>query len=144
MLRSDTAPGDSSSLTLNGRHSDDAVLCTRDATYNVRGVAVSNAMMICNLGYHPTLRTATPRVAEGSAAGNVRTRAAENAEQGLGLSLRATLNTTLELQHTSPRLDRLRELLGHTAYQGPRAEEKRKALPDEDVRRIPPSFQALW
>lgn len=90
-------------------------------------------MMLCDLGVHPSLRTATPRTTDGSAAGNVRTRASENADQCLGLSLRATLNTTLELQHTSPRLERLRVLLSPSAYRGSRAEEKRKALPDNDV-----------
>lgn len=109
------------------------MLCTRDASYTVRGVAVSNAMMVCDLGVHPSLRHATPRDTDGSAAGNVRTRARDNADQCIGLSLRATLNTTLELQHTSPRLTRLRELLFSSAYRGPRAEDRCKERPESDV-----------
>jgi sister chromatid cohesion protein DCC1 len=77
-------------LTIKGQPADEAVLCTQDATYNLRAVQSSNSILICE--------------ASTSAAGSSMGKAKE-------VEVRTTLHQTLELDLAIPKLERIGDLL---------------------------------
>ncbi|KAK0522843.1 Ctf8p and Ctf18p associating protein [Tilletia horrida] len=89
-------------FTINGRHSDSAVLCTDSASYTIRQIAQSNSLLLLTPAADPSSGNTT-------------------------LHLRANLETILELVPTVPRLARIPDLLRPTAYQGPEEEVELQA-----------------
>lgn len=86
----DSNGGVLASLTIKGQPTDEAVLCTRDTTYNVRAVQSSNSILICE--------------ASTSAA-------ASSNGKGKAVEVQTTLHQTLELDLAIPKLERISELL---------------------------------
>ncbi|KAL9935765.1 hypothetical protein V8E36_005342 [Tilletia maclaganii] len=84
-------------FTINGKHTDSAVLCTDAASYTIRQIAQSNSLLLLT----PSFDLDTDNTA---------------------LNLQANLETILELVPAVPRLSRIPDLLRATAYQG--AEEE--------------------
>lgn len=78
------------SLTIKGQPTDEAVLCTQDATYNLRAVQSSNSILICEAS----------------------TSAASSSNgKGKEVEVKTTLHQTLELDLAIPKLERIGELL---------------------------------
>jgi len=73
--------GDSSGLVIKGQPSDDAVLCTPSATYNIRSVQNSNSLLLCR------------------------------PSKGKKVDIQTTLHQTLELDLTVPKLERITDIL---------------------------------
>ena len=96
---SSTLPTD---LVIKGQPTDDAVLCTRDATYNLRAVKNSNSLMLCR----PTSKD-------------------KGKGKALSLEIESTLHQTLELELVVPKLDRIAELLRGSEWSPEIAEEER-------------------
>ncbi|KAE8220779.1 hypothetical protein CF319_g5748 [Tilletia indica] len=90
-------PQKCSSFTINGRHSDSAVLCTDTASYTIRQISQSNSLL---------LLTPSSDLVSGSTT----------------LHLKANLETILELVPSVPRLSRIPDLLRPTAFAGPEEE----------------------
>lgn len=97
-----------SDLVIKGQPSDDAVLCTRDSTYNLRAVKNSNSLLLCK----PT-GTSTSKE--------------KGKEKATGLEIESTLHQTLELELVVPKLDRIGELLRGSEWSPDIAEEERAA-----------------
>lgn len=100
------------SLVINGRHGDEAVLCTADKTFALREITQSNSLLLCSL-VTPQTTASSPMEAEGKG---------ENAPR---LCLKSNVSQMLELVPVVPRLERIVELLQGSVYEG-EAEEKRK------------------
>ena len=91
-------------LVIKGQPSDDAVLCTQDATYNLRAVKNSNSLMLCK----PTSKD-------------------KGKGKASSLEIESTLHQTLELELVVPKLDRIGELLKGSDWSPEIAEEERTA-----------------
>lgn len=106
-----------SDLVIKGQPTDDAVLCTRDATYNLRAVKNSNSLLLC--------RPAVNDKGKGKAS---------------NLEIETTLHQTLELELVVPKLDRIAELLRGSEWSLEVAEEERvskkvcKLVPESSAR----------
>lgn len=83
-------------LTIKGRPTDDAVLCTPTATYQVRTISVSNSFVV--------LRAP---VASASASTGIST-----------LEIRDTCKEILECTPIAPRLERIRKVLHDSRWEG--------------------------
>ena len=77
-------------LCIKGLPDDEAVLCTPSATFVIRDVQLSNSLLVIN-----------------------------PANDGRGYQILDNVSSTIELSPCLPRLDRLDELLGNSAYEGP-------------------------
>ncbi|KAL7006887.1 Ctf8p and Ctf18p associating protein [Cystobasidiomycetes sp. EMM_F5] len=86
----------SSSWVIKGQPQDDAVLCTYDETYNVRGVQNSNSLLLCQ----PSVDAESDTFGVSDPKGKRRR-----------LDIQGTLHQTLELEKAIPRLDRLTHML---------------------------------
>ncbi|KAG8936796.1 hypothetical protein FRC03_007606 [Tulasnella sp. 419] len=80
-----------SHLTIRGRSTDDAVLCTRTKTYSIRSVAQSNSILVV-------------------------TAAKDSPEQSTNLIIQDQLSEIMELVPIVPKLSRLTGLLRECAY----------------------------
>lgn len=80
------------SLTIKGRPSDDAVLCTPTGTYTLRSVSVSNSLLVC--------------------------RAPVREGKGLELEIRDTSHEIIELVPQPPDVERIRSVLRASAWRG--------------------------
>lgn len=94
----DSGGGVLASLTIKGQPTDEAVLCTKDTTYNLRAVQSSNSILICEASTS----------AAGAAAAGTTTR---SNGKGKEVEIKTTLHQTLELDLAIPKLERISELL---------------------------------
>lgn len=149
------------SLTINGRFSDDAVVCTSLRTYGLRHHQSSNSLLLCALERVPSslnagtrrsnspassdsglslLRPSRPAGAEVTSPQASQSSQAAQPEQ-LALTLRCTVNHTLELQWVPPKLERLPLMLRASAYEGPEDEprvlKRLQALQDGTTPELP-------
>ncbi|PWN18577.1 hypothetical protein BCV69DRAFT_284885 [Microstroma glucosiphilum] len=103
-------------LVINGRHGDEAVLCTADKTYALREITQSNSLLLCSLvAPQHSSGSFTESKGEGEGQG----------EKGPRLCLKSNVSQMLELVPVVPRLERIVELLQGSMYEG-EVEEKRK------------------
>ncbi|WRT67975.1 uncharacterized protein IL334_004949 [Kwoniella shivajii] len=84
-------------LTIKGKPSDDAVLCTPDSTFLLRTVGISNSLLICRTP-SADAQTTTPPSAT--------------------LQVRDTCHEILECVPVAPNLERIRTILKDSAWQG--------------------------
>ncbi|KZO98809.1 hypothetical protein CALVIDRAFT_561751 [Calocera viscosa TUFC12733] len=85
------------SLTIKGKQSDDAVLCSASSTYTLRAVLVSNAFLIVQ---------PTPSNAEGGG------------ENNTTLEIKGQVKDIIEVHKAVPKLDRLNGLMRGTEWNG--------------------------
>ncbi|XP_032836064.2 sister chromatid cohesion protein DCC1 [Petromyzon marinus] len=95
------------SLVIRGDGEDHAVLCTGDATYELRAADTSNLLLLL-----PDARTADSLWAEGHA----------EAPRLLTAHVFGFANSYLEVRRCRPRLKKLRSLLGECPFSGPENE----------------------
>lgn len=98
------------SLTINGRHGDEAVICSRGKTYALRQITQSNTILLCSL----------PSVDSG--------RSGETQKKGReGVVVRSNVSDLLEMVPIMPRLQRIGTLLYESRFEGDEEEgEKRR------------------
>lgn len=103
----DSGGGVLASLTIKGQPSDEAVLCTKNTTYNVRAVQSSNSILICEAS--TSAATDTTR---------------SNNGKGKAVEVQTTLHQTLELGLAIPKLERIGELLRGQEWEPEEEEEE--------------------
>ncbi|OCF57049.1 sister chromatid cohesion protein DCC1 [Kwoniella mangroviensis CBS 10435] len=86
-------------LTIKGKPSDDAVLCTPNSTFQLRTVGISNSILVCR-SPHSSSSTST-----------------EGGEKDT-LQIRDTCHEILECVAISPNLERIRTILKDSAWKG--------------------------
>ncbi|WWC62793.1 uncharacterized protein I303_105390 [Kwoniella dejecticola CBS 10117] len=92
-------------LTIKGKPSDDAVLCTPDSTFLLRTVGISNSILVCR----------TPS----SSAANLDSIAESRSDTVKPtLQIRDTCHEILECVPISPNLERIRTILKESAWKG--------------------------
>ncbi|WVQ65574.1 uncharacterized protein L199_003752 [Kwoniella botswanensis] len=82
-------------LTIKGKPSDDAVLCTPNSTFQLRTVGISNSVLVCR---SPSSSTEAPKKDT--------------------LQIRDTCHEILECVAISPNLERIRTILKDSAWKG--------------------------
>lgn len=101
-------------LTIKGRPSDEAVLCTSSKTYAIRSVQISNELVLF-----------APTTSAGSLVGEKR-----------GLEVKDTLHELLELSECVPRTGRIEGVLKGQEWEGLEGEERE----EEEEGQRPVSF----
>ncbi|WVQ96516.1 hypothetical protein IAU59_003621 [Kwoniella sp. CBS 9459] len=93
-------------LTIKGRPSDDAVLCTPTTTFQLRTVGISNSLLVCR----------TPQTQ--STANDDRSSSTPLASDRPTLQLRDTCHQILECVPIAANLERIRTILRDSAWEG--------------------------
>jgi sister chromatid cohesion protein DCC1 len=101
-----------SSLTIKGKPTDDAVICTPTSTFQLRTISLSNSLLVLE---QPETQ---PIAASSSAASST------NAE----LHLKDTIHEILELIPIVPRLNRIEKILKEGAWSGMNPEASLSSL----------------
>lgn len=97
------------SLVINGRHHDEAVLCTESRTYALREVSQSNSLLLCSINRgHP----------DGT----------EKRDKAPTLVLHNNISSLLEMAPVVPRLERISSLLKDSMYAGDDAEQDKVSI----------------
>lgn len=104
-------------LTIKGKPSDDAVICTRDRTFQIRSISVSNSLLLFQQRKRPTEDVDNESSSEEAAA-----------DQQPNIELQSTVREIMELLPMVPRLDRVQTLLSGTAWQGMASEAERQRM----------------
>ncbi|WVW84891.1 hypothetical protein I302_106926 [Kwoniella bestiolae CBS 10118] len=110
-------------LTIKGKPSDDAVLCTPNSTFQLRTVGISNSILVC--------RNPFPSSSASISAGT-------GDEARPILQIRDTCHEILECVAISPHLERIRTVLRESAWRGVNSNSlgKRKRGEKEKERRV--------
>ncbi|WFD01306.1 Ctf8p and Ctf18p associating protein [Malassezia yamatoensis] len=112
-LEANFLPGsDTSSLTLNGRLTDDATLSTSDRTYALRQVSQSNSLLLCGI------------------------ESENSGEVPIQLRMHQNASDLIELVPTSARLDRLSSLLDASMYYGQDTLSEARQYTPQELRSI--------
>ncbi|WWD18653.1 hypothetical protein CI109_103106 [Kwoniella shandongensis] len=93
-------------LTIKGRPSDDATLCTPQTTFMLRTVGISNSLLVCRTPSSSSLKT--PTTSSSSLASS----------SSSTLEVRDTCHQILECVPIAPNLERIRTVLKDSAWQG--------------------------
>jgi sister chromatid cohesion protein DCC1 len=96
-------------LYIRGDETDDAVLCTDSETYNIREVQVSNSLLLAK-GTGPSAPINDHQQQHDDLS--------EQQQQQYTFEVHTCFSSYLELQHTRPKLERLRDLLMQAPYTG--------------------------
>ncbi|WVF69001.1 hypothetical protein IAT40_003775 [Kwoniella sp. CBS 6097] len=97
-------------LTIKGRPSDDAVLCTPTTTFQLRTVGISNSLLVCRTPKQST--TVTPATANGESSSS------SSPSNRPTLELRDTCHQILECVPIAANLERIRTILRDSAWEG--------------------------
>ncbi|OWZ73922.1 hypothetical protein AYX14_00647 [Cryptococcus neoformans] len=107
-------------LTIKGRPSDDATLCTADSTFLLRTVGISNSLLVC-LPPSPDDPSYTFSIDE---------------EDRPTLQIRDICHQVLECVPVAPNLERIRTVLKASAWEGIGSGLGKRKREDEDGRKV--------
>lgn len=94
-------------LTIKGKPSDDAVICTQDRTFQLRSISVSNSLLL----FQQRKRRDTDE---------------DVSTEETTLELKSTVREIMELLPMVPKLDRIETLLKGSAWQGMASEAEKQ------------------